>query len=139
MVSGKEAVTEAATMTEIRKRLGARGEDAAVDHLDRIGIEIIERNWRCALGEIDIVARDGNVLVFVEVKTRKQLSAGSPEEAVNSAKQQRYSKLARAYLQDHEYTDAETRFDVIAITVTAKNRARLRHVQNAYACSAELN
>ena len=122
----------------VSRRLGARGEDAAADYLARVGMRVAERNWRCVLGEIDIVARDGKTIVFVEVKTRKSLTAGSAEEAVGLAKQRQYNRLAAVYLQDHGWLDAEVRFDVIAVTVLSKDRARLRHIRSAYVCSVEL-
>jgi putative endonuclease len=81
-----------------RIEMGRRGEDAAAAYLERCGMALEARNWRCALGEIDIVARDGTVLVLCEVKTRRSEKAGSPEEAVSSAKRRKLLRLAEAYL-----------------------------------------
>ena len=86
-------------MTAERKRLGERGEDAAVAYLERSGLTIVERNWRCPSGEIDIVALDEETLVLCEVKTRRTAAKGTPEDAVTPAKQRRYAKLAAAYVQ----------------------------------------
>ncbi len=120
-------------MTDKGKRLGERGEDAAAAFLERAGMEIVERNWRAPTGgEIDIVALDGDTVVLVEVKTRKNSTKGSPEEAVTPAKQRRYRKLAKAYQAHMGTVEVPLRFDVIAITVIAEDRALLRHHRSAF-------
>lgn len=119
-------------MTEKSKRLGERGEDAAAAYLDRSGLTVVERNWRCPSGEIDIVALDGEVLVLCEVKTRKGVGKGTPEEAVTPAKQKRYKRLAAAYLQAEGLEQVEVRFDVITLLVLAEDRALLRHHRAAF-------
>ena len=119
-------------MTADRKRLGERGEDAAVAFLERSGLTIVERNWRCSAGEIDIVALDGTELVLCEVKTRRTAAKGTPEDAVTPAKQRRYAKLAAAYLQASSLEDVSVRFDVIALLVIAEDRALLRHHRSAF-------
>jgi len=119
-------------MTEGSKRLGERGEDAAAAYLERIGMTVVERNWRCAAGEIDIVALDGEVLVFCEVKTRKGVSKGTPEESVTPTKQRRYRRLADAYIQASALQDVAVRFDVITLLVLAEDRALLRHHRSAF-------
>ena len=115
-----------------RKRLGERGEDAAAAFLERAGMTVIERNWRCSAGEIDIVALDGETIVLVEVKTRRTVSKGTPEEAVTPAKCRRYAKLATAYLQSAEVSDVPVRFDVVTLLVVAEDRALLRHHRAAF-------
>jgi putative endonuclease len=115
-----------------RTAIGRRGEDAAAAYLERIGYRIEERNWRCAIGEIDIVAWDENVLVFAEVKTRRTEKAGSAEEAVSPAKQRRLVKLAAAYGSSCSRRPEQVRFDVIAIRVIAQDRALLRHYRSAF-------
>lgn len=115
-----------------RKKLGERGEDAAAAFLDRIGMTMVERNWRCAAGEIDIVALDGDVVVFCEVKTRRTIAKGTPEEAVTPAKQRRYARLAAAYLQQAGLDCVDVRFDVITLLVLAEDRALLRHHRAAF-------
>lgn len=115
-----------------RQRLGERGEDAAAAFLERAGITVVERNWRCSAGEIDIVALEDRTIVLVEVKTRRTVAKGSPEEAVTPAKRRRYAKLADAYLQSAGLTEVTVRFDVIALLVVAQDRALLRHHRNAF-------
>ncbi len=119
-------------MTAERKRLGERGEDAAVAFLERSGVTIVERNWRCPAGEIDIVALEGETLVLCEVKARKTASKGSPEDAVTPAKQRRYARLAAAYVQAANIEPVSVRFDVITILVIAEDRALLRHYRAAF-------
>ena len=84
--------------------LGQEGEKLAVQYLKRLGYRIICRNYRCPLGEIDIIARHGGVLVFVEVKSRSSQTFGSPGMAVTLAKQRKLSQVAWHYLQDHKRT-----------------------------------
>ncbi len=119
-------------MTEKSKRLGERGEDAAVAYLQRTGFTIVERNWRCPSGEIDIIALDADVLVLCEVKTRKGVAKGTPEDAVTPAKQKRYKRLAAAYVQFAGLDAVQIRFDVITLLVLAEDRALLRHHRAAF-------
>ncbi|MDO8962961.1 MAG: YraN family protein [Coriobacteriia bacterium] len=120
-----------------RKELGTRGEDAAAAYLERIGMTVEARNWRCACGEIDIIARDGQTLVLVEVKTRRSEKAGTAEEAVSPTKQKRIARLAGAYLAGVGRDEpGEVRFDVIAIRVLSEDRALLRHYRAAFDVSA---
>jgi putative endonuclease len=116
-----------------RGEIGRRGEDAAAAYLERIGFRVEERNWRCPLGEVDIVARDGESLVLVEVKTRRSERAGTAEEAVSATKQRRIARLAAAYLAGMAEPPAGgVRFDVVAIRVIAPDRALLRHYRGAF-------
>ncbi len=119
-------------MTEDRKRLGERGEDAAAAYLERIGMTVVERNWRCQAGEVDIIALDERTVVLCEVKTRRTAAKGTPEAAVTPAKQRRYAKLAAAYLQASGTEDLDLRFDVITLLVIAPDRALLRHHRAAF-------
>jgi len=96
-----------------RKRLGMRGEDIAVAHLQTLGYEILARNWRSRRGELDVVARDGDTLVFVEVKLR--YDPIDPLEAVDARKQQRICRLAFDFLSRHGMLGRPARFDVIAV------------------------
>lgn len=114
------------------KTLGARGEIAAARFLQRRGCEIIERNWTCFAGEADIVATDGETLVFVEVKTRSGIKRGFPSEAVDRAKRERYEKIALAYVQSHCTGEVAVRFDIVAIVVVASDRALVRHHIGAF-------
>lgn len=115
-----------------RRSLGRRGEDAAALYLERCGMEVVERNWRCRFGEADIVAFDDGTLVFVEVKTRQGVSCGLPEDAVTPEKRARYERIAAMYLEQMEPTDCPVRFDVIAILVIGEDRALLRHHRSAF-------
>jgi len=119
-------------MAERDKRLGERGEDAAAAYLERSGVTIVERNWRCSQGEVDIVGLEGQTVVLCEVKTRRTRAKGDPEEAITPAKRRRYSRLAQAYLQDSGLEGVAIRFDVIALLVLAEDRALLRHHRAAF-------
>lgn len=114
------------------KEIGKRGEDAAAAYLERAGHTIVCRNWRCRFGEIDIIALDQDVLVLVEVKTRRGCRTGTPEESVSLKKQQRIAKLAAAYLSSTGANDISVRFDVIAIQVVTESRAILRHQRDTF-------
>jgi len=116
-----------------RNEVAQRGEDAAAAFLQRVGMQIEARNWRCPAGEVDIVARDGDELVFVEVKTRRSEKAGSAEEAVSPTKQRRIVRLAGTYVSALGAQPAGgVRFDVVAIRVIAPDRALLRHHRAAF-------
>lgn len=121
-------------MTQETKELGKKGERAAAEFLKRQGFELVEQNWKCSYGEVDIVALDGVQLVFVEVKTRKSLKAGIPEEAITPAKQKRYLKCARVYSTRNEQgLEFESiRFDAVAIYALNDERALLRYVRDAF-------
>jgi putative endonuclease len=125
-------LAEVVPMNLDRKRLGERGEDAAAAYLERAGMTVIERNWRCSAGEVDIVALDDNAIVLVEVKTRRSVRSGTPEEAVTPAKCRRYAKLAVAYIQSAGVADVTIRFDVVTLLVIAEDRALLRHHRAAF-------
>ncbi len=118
-----------------RQGIGTRGEDAAAAYLERVGMDIIDRNWRNGRGELDIVALDGEALVICEVKTRTTTAQGTPEEAVSPAKQRRLVRLAQAYLSAAGIEDCTVRFDVITIRVLSDDRALLRHHRNAFVAS----
>ena len=114
------------------KKLGKRGEEAAVRFLERKGFYIHDRNWSCEAGEVDIVAEEEDYLVFIEVKTRSNCKKGLPEEAITATKRKRYETIAACYLHDHEFVDKGIRFDVVSILVFSPDRAFLRHHRNAY-------
>lgn len=112
-----------------RAALGAFGEGVAARFLCDQGMEILDRNWRCARGEIDIVARSGHDLVVVEVKARRGTSAGYPIEAVTYRKLSRLRSLAVAWLQEHpQWRPAGIRFDVVGVLVGTDEPSRVRHV-----------
>lgn len=107
-------------------RTGRTGENAAIGFLKKHGYEIICRNWKSKAGEIDIIARDGDFLVIVEVKTKRTAEFGTPEESVNSKKQKRIINLANNYIKIHNIHN-ETRFDVIAIILKDKSVVITHH------------
>lgn len=117
-----------------RKGLGDRGEEAAYGFLCRLGWHIIERNYRCRMGEIDIVARDGDVLVFVEVRSRSGLRLGLPEESVGFTKQKKLRLLAQQYLLARpRFTNHPCRFDVLAVMLNEQGEAKsIKHIKNAF-------
>lgn len=121
-------------MREDRRGLGARGETLAADYLKQQGYTILARNWRWPqLGEMDIVAQDGDCLAFVEVKTRRTHRFGSPEEAITRDKQARLIDLAHAYLAEVVGTqDVHWRIDAVAIEISPRGRVqRLELFRNA--------
>lgn len=121
-------------MSEARRRLGARGERAARRYLEQHGYEILETNHRTPAGEIDIVARQGEWLVFIEVRTRRGNAFGTPEESITPAKRAKLIELAQSYIQTHEGLPELWRIDVVAIEIGADgNIARIALVQNVTA------
>ena len=112
--------------------LGKRGERAARAFLERHGLDILEMNWECPAGEVDIVAWDGYALRFVEVKTRRGTGKGFPEEAVNAEKRARYERIAEYYLRDFDKVDIPIFFDIIGIVATGGGRAFLRYHRDAF-------
>jgi putative endonuclease len=110
---------------------GAAGEGAAVAYLSRLGYLILDRNFRTRFGEVDIVARDRETTVFLEVKRREAMDHGSAAEFVNPAKMRRVVSAARVYAARKGLTDTSIRFDVIAIDVTSGHE-RIRHHKGAF-------
>jgi putative endonuclease len=119
-------------MTIARQKLGHSGEDLAAVYLQEAGYRILERNYRTRLGEIDIIARDGDTLVFVEVKVRRSPSFGSAKAAVTAAKRRRLSMVALVYLKSPAGRGtSRARFDVVAVDRHGPE-ARLELVRNAF-------
>ena len=114
------------------KALGRRGEDAAAHFLERRGYDIVARNWTCYAGEADIIARDDDAVVFVEVKTRRNCDKGMPSEAVTPEKRERYERIALEYLAHCDIVDVPIRFDIVSIVIIAPDRAVVRHHINAF-------
>jgi putative endonuclease len=116
-------------MTTHRQSLGRYGEQLAEKHLLTQGYTILAKNWRCPEGELDLVAQQGDEVVFVEVRTRRGNRLGSPEESVTQAKQARLIQLAYTFLAEYEEPDPPWRIDVIAIVVgQAGAIERLNHI-----------
>jgi putative endonuclease len=99
----------------LKQELGRKGESAAIRYLKKQGYKIVEQNYRTRVGEIDVIAREKKTLVFVEVKTRRSESYGSPKWAVTPKKQKAISKAALYYLKITDQADADARFDVVSI------------------------
>ena len=108
--------------------LGAMGEELAASALTAAGMRILDRNWRCRHGELDLVAVDGDTIVFVEVKTRSGLGFGSPAEAVTYAKQRRIRMLAQRWLADSDRHWPHVRFDVVAVLVDRRREPAVTHL-----------
>jgi putative endonuclease len=118
-------------MTQERLSLGKKGEDLAVAHLEKLKYRIIARNYQCSVGEMDIIARDKDTLVFVEVKTRATKDFGGPAAAVNGRKQRQLSKVALSYLNQKKLRDVPARFDVVAIELIPPS-PRVEVIRNAF-------
>ena len=119
-------------MSETRKRLGAFGEQYARAHLGRSGYRIVESNVRLSSGEIDLVALEGETLVFIEVRTRRGDRLGTPEESITPRKGRKLAELAQEYLQAQGGPEPNWRIDVVAIEVAQDGKvARLGLVKNA--------
>ena len=110
---------------------GKEGEKIAAAFLKKNGYRIMEINFRCPIGEIDIVAKEKDDLVFVEVKTRKSIELGYPEQAVGIRKQKKMSQLALWYLQKRKVADTNARFDVVAVTLIPENN-EVKLIKNAF-------
>ena len=112
---------------------GRWGEAVAARFLTAAGLQIVERNWRCPGGELDIVAREGDAVVFCEVKTRTSTRFGDPAEAVHPGKAARIRVLAGQYLRDHPDLHApDLRFDVVAVLRPPEGEPTLRHLRAAF-------
>lgn len=118
-------------MTQERLTLGRRGEDAAATFLVGAGMKILERNLRTPVGEIDLVARHGRELVFIEVKTRKGTAFGSPAEAVGPHKQRQIVQTAKWYLSKGRGLGLQPRFDVVAVIVNG-DQLSIEHIPAAF-------
>lgn len=118
-----------------KKELGAQGENLAAKYLTCHGYELIEKNYRCPFGEIDIIARRADIIVFIEVKTRQSMKFGRPGEAVNYYKQQKIIKTAQWYIHSSQLDRLHFRFDVLEILRTPAGQATVNHVRNAFELS----
>jgi len=121
-----------AVVGDIRREVGMAGEARAAEHLASRGIRLVERGFRCRLGEVDIVAFDGATLVFCEVKTRRSTRMGVPAEAVTPAKQTRIRRLAESYVALHRLGGIGIRFDVVAVRLAADGSSEIEHIPNAF-------
>lgn len=112
--------------------LGRRGEAIAAQHLTAAGLSVVDRNWRCSQGEIDLVARDGDELVFVEVKTRSSVAYGHPLEAITAAKLARLRRLAAAWCAAHPGSHERIRIDAIAVIAPFGAAVSVEHLKRVF-------
>lgn len=113
------------------KRRGDLGESAAARYLEAQGFRVLERNWRYRQWELDLVCRDGDTIVFVEVKTRAATTMGSPSDGLHRNKQARLVKAASQYLSRHDLWDEPCRFDLASVIDTGESMD-VEHVENAF-------
>ena len=112
--------------------LGRRGEEIAARYLASRGLAIVERNWRCPQGEIDLIARDGGELVFVEVKTRSSVAFGHPLESITPAKLARLRRLAAAWCDAHPGAHETIRIDAIAVIAPRVGDVEIEHLERVF-------
>lgn len=112
-----------------QQALGRLGEDAAAGYLADRGMQVVARNWRCRYGEIDIIALDGVVLVFCEVKTRRGTSFGGPLAAITAAKLARMRRLAVLWLEEHGGHRGPIRIDVVGLLSHPDGRFEIEHLR----------
>ena len=118
-------------MTQERLSLGKFGEDLAFKEIKGLGYKRIIRNYRCPLGEVDLIAMDGDILVFIEVKTRKGGSLAYAKEAVNAKKRRQLSKVALFYMKSNKINEVRARFDVVAVSLDGGEQ-QVEVVRNAF-------
>ena len=118
-------------MTKERLELGKTGEELAYKKIKQLGYKKIIRNYRCPLGEMDLIANDGDTLVFIETKTRKGRSVGYAKEAIDAKKRRQLSKVALFYLKSNKLSEIKARFDVIAVSLEGE-RPLIEVIQNAF-------
>ena len=125
------------TFLDPRKTFGQAGESAAERYLRHKGYRIVGRNLRTSVGELDLVAEDGQVLVFVEVKTRRTAAFGGAIHAVHQRKQEKLIQLAAQYLARHHINNRLCRFDVVLLQSTDSVAPKIQHIQNAFEVSGD--
>ena len=120
-------------MRESKKQIGVRGEDLACAELERQGLQVLERNWRCRLGEIDIVAAEagayGVTMVFCEVKCRSGLGFGHPLEAITFTKRRTLRQLAAVWMRQHRVKASAIRLDAVGVVLAAGEEPSVTHVR----------
>lgn len=118
-------------MTATSKRLGIIGEKLAIDFLKKNNYQIIQQNYRCPFGEIDIIALKKNTLCFIEVKTRSSGRFGLPQEAIDERKKRTIAHVALSFMQHYKIEDKKVQFDVIAVCITAHGH-NIELIENAF-------
>ncbi|GAA4947983.1 YraN family protein [Actinoplanes utahensis] len=119
-------------MTTQRRAVGAYGERLAARHLEERGLVLLQRNWRCADGEIDLILRDGDDVVFCEVKTRRTAAFGPPAASIDHRKVRRLRHLASRWLTESGVPAARVRFDVVEVLPQPRGRAHVSHIRDAF-------
>ena len=115
-----------------RRDTGILGEKIACEFLVKNGYDIVEKNYRCSIGEIDIIAKQTDTLVFIEVRTKKSRQYGTPEESITEVKKERLRAVAECYGQEHDNIPDTWRIDVMGIELDRNNRLkRIQHIENA--------
>lgn len=112
--------------------IGSKGEELALSFLLGLGYHLLERNYRCRFGEVDLIMQDGDEIVFIEVKTRRSIDFGVPQEAVGAGKQGKIRKLAAQYMMYKRKEEYQPRFDVIAIRIDREGNHTIDHFKNAF-------
>ena len=118
-------------MPSERSKLGTQGERIAAAHLESLGLVVEDRNYRTRFGEVDLIARDGEERVFVEVRTKRSTAFGTPEESLTPRKQARLIQAAEEYLAERGLAGASWRVDLVAITLQPDGPAGITHIQSA--------
>jgi putative endonuclease len=113
----------------VKQALGAYGESVAARHLVEQGMVVLDRNWRCEAGEVDLVLRDGPVLVVCEVKTRSSTAYGTPHEAITDAKLDRLRRLAMCWQTEHGLAVPDVRIDLVAVLRPRRGPSEVEHVR----------
>lgn len=120
------------------KDLARFGENLAVQEVEKLGYEIIQKNYSCPIGEIDIVAKHNNMLVFIEVKTRKSQFYGMPQEAVNRRKQEKICRVASWFIKEYHFKDVSIRFDVVSVLLKKSSFAEVQIISGAFSGNGAL-
>lgn len=118
-------------MEPYKQKIGHQGEQMAAEFLKKKGLEILEFNFYTRYGEIDLIAKDKDEYVFVEVKTRKSKMYGEPQESVNQTKKMNLIRTAQLYLQKHKLEEADWRIDVMSIYLQNDNNPKIEYIENA--------
>jgi putative endonuclease len=118
-------------MTNYKQEFGRKSEALAEEYLKRKGLNILKRNYRCGHKEIDLVGKDGNTIVFIEVKAGRSKDFGAPQERVDLRKQRNLTEAAYHFIQEENITDCDFRFDVVAISYQ-KGKEKIDHIENAF-------
>lgn len=130
--SRDSAATDRPTPADARARLGRAGEEAAARHLEAKGLVLLDRNWRQGRLELDIVCREGDTVVFVEVKSRRHDALARPDEALTPRKRRTLARAARAWLAARKAWSQPCRFDVVTVLADAANTLHLEHIPHAF-------